>query len=409
MQLLASLRDWLGELRAQRVRTLTTLMGIAWGTFGVVGILAFGTGLADLMRERAQGLGSGVVILWGKRTTVPWAGRPSGRPIRLEEEDAVALGLRVPTLEAVSPEFMRTERLRVGARILSVRISGVFPEYGTLRKMRPAAGGRFLDDRDLGEARSVAFLGDAVARGLFGALDPVGRTVQLRGAPFTVVGVLAPKLQDSDYEGTDDERVCIPSSTFRRVFGDRYALYLVYAARDSRRTAAATAEVQRVLGARHGFDPADRDALGIWDTTESDRMRDTAFLAMDSLISLACLLTLLVGGIGVGNLMFLQVRRRTREIGLRLALGAQPRWILQEVLAQALLLVAAGGAAGFAAAWLLGFLISISPLTDVLGVPRISNAVGLAVVLVLAGIGLIAGWFPARRAAGLDPVRALVD
>lgn len=409
MQLLASLHDWLVELRTQRARTLSTLMGIAWGTFGVVGILAFGTGLEDVMRERAQGMGRGVAVLWGRRTTMPFAGRPEGRPIRLEVEDALALKERIPSIEALSPEFVRYDRLQVGDRVLNVPISGVHPDYGALRRMQPVPGGRFLTDRDLEESRTVVFLGDGVARGLFGDEDPVGRTVHVIGTPFTVVGVLEPKLQDNDYEGTDDERVCIPASTLSRLYGDRFLDYVVFAAHEPAQNAAAVAEVRRVLAARLGFHPADRDALTVWDTAENDRIRDTAFLAMDVLITLACLLTLCVGGIGVGNLMFLMVRRRTREIGLRMALGARPRWILQEVLVQAFLLVAAGGAAGFAAAWLLGLLISISPFTDVLGVPRISGAVALAVVAVLGAIGLAAGWFPARRAARLDPVRALAD
>jgi len=409
VQLLSSLRDWLHELRLQKVRTLSTVMGIAWGTFGVVGILAFGTGLEDLMRERAEGLGRGVVIAWGQRTTRPWGGYPAGRRVLITEEDALAVRARVPVLEALSPEFIRRDRVQLGERLLTVVVSGVHPDYATLRSMVPSPGGRFLDDRDQEEARRVAFLGDGIARHLFEGEDPIGGTIQILGTPFTVVGVLTPKLQDSDYEGTDDGRVCIPASAYQRLFGERYVDYLVYAARKRDENAAATAEVYRVLGQRLEFDPADRDTLSVWDTTQYDHIRETSFLAMDTLITLACVLTLLVGGIGVGNLMFLLVRRRTREIGLRMALGARPRWIQQEVLSQAVVLVATGGAAGFGAAWLLSFLIGISPFTAALGVPRISTTLGLGVVLVLAVIGLLAGWFPARRASGLDPVRALSE
>jgi len=409
VQLLSSLRDWLTELRTQRIRALSTVMGVAWGTFGVVGILAFGRGLEDPMEEKATGLGRGIVIVWGQRTTKPFAGYAEGRSVLLTEEDVLALGEQIPELDAVCPEYVRWDRVQRGERILNVPISGVFPEYAALRSIAPAPGGRFLDDRDLREARRVAFLGDRIARNLFGGEDAIGRTIQLLGTPFTVVGIMRPKLQESDYEGTDDGRICIPASAFRRVFGDRWVDYFIYAAHERKLTATATQRVYEVLGNRLSFDPADRDALNVWDTTEFDRIRETAFRAMDFLVVTACVLTLLVGGIGVGNLMFLVVRRRTREIGIRMALGARPAWILREVLVQALILVAVGGVVGFLAAVGLTAAIGASPLSEVLGVPRISPPIGAGTIVLLAVIGLAAGWFPARRAARLDPVRALAE
>ena len=253
------------------------------------------------------------------------------------------------------------------------------------------------------------FLGDRIREQLFGQEDPLGRTVVLRGAPFTVVGTMRPKLQESDYGGMDEERICIPASTYVRVFGDRWVDYFVYRAHRPELAKEATRDVYRVLGARLGFDPEDREALWVWDLAEGDRIRETSFAALNLLMGLAGILTLLVGGIGVGNLMFLLVRQRTREIGIRMALGARPRWILREVLLQSLVLVAAGGALGFLGAWILSAAIGASPLAENLGQPRISMTIGLGTVALLGTIGLVAGWFPARRAAHLDPVRALAD
>ena len=409
MILLASLHDWFRELRLQKVRTFSTVMGIAWGTFGVVGIMAFGRGLEDLMHERAQGIGRGLVVVWPRQTTRPFAGYSRGRAVNLTEEDVAALEAQVPELDAICPEYVRWETVETGGQVLSVPISGIRPPYRILRNLAVEPGGRFIDDRDVREERRVAFLGDLVKRQLFGDEPAVGRTVRLLGAQFKVIGVMRPKLQDSNYEGQDENRICIPTSTFRQVTGDRLVDYFVYRAREREQTAAATANVYQVLGRRLKFDPADLDALRVLDTTEFDRIREISFLAMDSLITLACFFTLLVGGIGVGNLMFLVVRRRTREIGIRLAVGARPRWILQEVLVQALILVAVGGAIGFLGAWGLAVLIGATPAAETLGVPRISMITAVGTVTLLAVIGLAAGWFPARRASRLDPVRALND
>ena len=409
MQLLTSLRDWLLEMRAQKLRTLSTVLGIAWGTFGVVGIMAFGRGLEDVMRLKAEGLGPGVVVVWGQRTTREFAGYGAGRQVLITDEDVSALEQQIPELASISSEYIRGYNVQHGDRLHNVTISGVLPSYAALRNMTPLPGGRFLDARDTDEGRAVIFLGDEVRRHLFGNEEAVGRTLSIAGTPFTVVGVLRPKLQDSNYEGQDADRVCIPAPTFRRVFGDRYADYVVSSARDALATSTAKRRVYEVLGRRLKFDPSDEDVLGVMDATEGAKIRETAFLAMDVLITMACALTLLVGGIGVGNLMFLVVRRRTREIGIRMAFGAKPRWILQETLVQALLLVAVGGAAGFFAAWGLSALIGMTPATEFLGHPRISLRTAGGTVGMLAIIGLLAGWFPARRAARLDPVRALAD
>ncbi len=407
--LLASLQDWLRELRLQKVRTLSTVMGIAWGTFGVVGILAFGRGLEDQMRARAEGIGKGLVVVWPQRTTKSFDGYSEGRRLSFSEQDVAALKAQIPELDAICPEYIRWETIQRGEQVLNVPISGIEPQYRDLRSIAVEPGGRFIDERDLREQRHVVFLGDAVKRQLFGNEPAVGRSVSLLGTRFLVVGVMLHKLQDSEYEGQDADRICIPTSTFRQVTGDRWLDYFVFRARDRRQTAAVTAEVYRVLGRRLKFDPTDRDALRVFDLTEYDRIRETSFLAMDALISLACFFTLLVGGIGVGNLMFLTVRRRTREIGIRLALGARPRWILREVLVQALILVAVGGAIGFLGAWGLAALIGITPAAETLGVPYISMWTALGTVTLLAAIGLVAGWFPARRASRLDPVLALSD
>lgn len=313
----------------------------------------------------------------------------------------------VPGMGLVSPEYSRGENLEVGPNVFRTTLSGVFPDYGMMRNMKAAAGGRFLNEEDERLGRRVIFLGDRTKRQLFRNEDAIGRQVVLAGSPFTVIGVLAQKEQDSDYNGKDEIRCCIPASTYRRLFGDRFVDNFVYQAKDRARTEEVVAGVYQALGKRLGFDPTDRDALNTWDTTEGDRVRDTIFGAMDLMTALAGTLTLLVGGLGVGNLMFVLVRRRTTEIGIQMAVGALPRWILMEVLLQTLFLVALGGLCGFLGAWGLAQVIALTPLTESLGYPHISWRSAVGTIGLLMAVGLAAGIVPARRAAYLDPVKAL--
>lgn len=399
---------WLASLNEQRGRTLSTLMGVGWGTFAVVSMLAFSVGLENQMTERAAGMGNGVVVTWVNKTTLPWQGFPEGRQLLATDEDILAVGAQASGVAQISSEYSRSEQVQIGQAIFRTNLSGVFPAFGEIRSMGVAPGGRFINVEDQRLGRRVMFLGDRIKQQIFGDENAIGKQIVLAGSPFQVIGVLAPKLQDSDYGGLDDVRICIPASTYRRLFGDRFVDNFVYTAKNRRETETTVDQVYGVLGARLGFDPKDRGALNTWDTTEGDKVRESIFTAMRLMTAFAGTLTLLVGGLGVGNLMFVLVRQRTREIGIQMAMGALPRWILMEILTQTFLLVAAGGLLGFLGAWGVTALIALTPITEAVGYPQISFMVGAGTVALLCLVGLAAGLFPARRAASLDPVQALV-
>jgi putative ABC transport system permease protein len=401
--------EWLRSLKTQRSRTISTLMGVGWGTFSVVAMLAFGAGLEDMMRERARGMGNSVVVTWPSQTTMSFEGIPEGRQLLVSDEDLQAILDEVPGIGNVSGEYVRSERVSIGSNQFLTTLNGVFPSHGEMRAMRAQTGGRFLNEEDQRLGRRVIFLGDRIKRQLFGDGDAIGAQLVLAGAPFTVIGVMQPKVQDSDYDGLDEMRICIPSSTYRRLFGDRWMDNFIFHAQDASNTSQVIDGVYKVLGRRLHFDPNDRYALNVWDTTETQRVRDMIFLAMRLMVGLAGSLTLMVGGLGVGNLMYVLIKRRTSEIGIQMAIGALPRWILLEIMLQTLILVSAGGLLGFLGAWLLTRLVAISPFTDAVGYPHLSVSAALATISLLVLVGLTAGFFPARRAAKLDPVRALVD
>lgn len=402
------LRDWLADLEQQRLRTLLTILGIAWGTVAVVVLLAFGTGLERQTRKRFHGLGDRIVIVFAGRTTKTYQGFPEGRYLHLAEEDARLLAREIPDIVLISPEYSeRRTTVRHGVNAANPNITGVLPAYGELRNVIPQAGGRFINQPDVDQRRRVAVLGNELANLLFGSEPAVGRQIMIGEVPFVVVGVMQPKIQNSSYNGRDQDRLFIPASTHRAIFGGSYVADLVYRTSDPRRTKDVERRVYELLGRKYRFDPTDQDALRIWDTAEWEKRFGYLFVAFNAFFALVGSFTLAVGGIGVANIMYIVVRERTREIGIRRSVGATRRSILYRFVAETFLTVAAGGLLGLAVSLALLALAARLPANDVVGTPVFSPAVAAVTVSLLAAIGFLAAWFPARKAASLDPVECL--
>jgi putative ABC transport system permease protein len=263
-----------------------------------------------------------------------------------------------------------------------------------------------VNDLDIDRRRRVVFLGNKLKEDLFGPGDAVGKTVMLDNVPFLVIGVLQDKEQDSNYYGQDRDRAFIPGSTFRALYGARQVSNFVVQAKDAKATERVKNRLYEVLGGRLRFDPKDKEALGMWDTTEGEKILGTVFLGLRLFLAVVGSFTLLVGGIGVSNIMYVVVEERTREIGIKLAVGAKPRFILGQFLLETLALTAVGGVLGFL--FTLG-VIAVFPhaLDKFVGTPEASPVVILTTAALLGLIGAIAGFFPARRASLLDPVVAL--
>jgi putative ABC transport system permease protein len=397
------------DLRARKVRTLLTTLGIVWGTTSVSLLRAFGTGLHKQLLKNAAGIGSGIVIAWPSQTSIPFEGLGKGRRIRLSQDDIDLVKKRAQGLGEISLEYQETLRLRIGPRTLPVQVSGVNPPYGEMRNLIPQAGGRFINPIDERLKRRVAFVGNELAETLFGAGDPVGQTFRLHGSPFTVVGVLQRKVQQSSYSGRDKDKLVIPAATFRALTGEEYLDNLIFTAADVSRTEQVTSEVLAAIAGKHRFDPTDEEALMSWDTAQGAKFLDTFMLAFNLFLGIIGVLTLVVGGIGVSNIMNVVVEERTPEIGVKMALGARPRAVLGQFLLETLIVTAVGGIIGLSiTAAICGVFPALGQgAIDFVGVPEVSATVAGTTAALLGLIGLIAGFFPARAAAALDPVVAM--
>ena len=400
------------ELKQQRKRLTLTIVALAWGTFSIVILLAFGEGLNRQMRKAFHGLGQGICIVGGGQTSKPYRGLGKGRNIFLKLEDLDLLKERVAGIEFISPENDRyINTLTYGRKSVTKRVIGVAPAFEELRTYYPERQSRFLNEIDVEGKRRVIFLGAKIKDALFGGEEAVGKTILVNAVPFLVVGIMQNKMQNSMYNGPDVEKAAMPYTTYLAIFGDKYLSRLIYKPMDLTRSETVKNDVVRVLAGKYKFDPVDKQAIDFWDTVEQERITGRIFLGIKIFMGVIGALTLIVAGVGVANIMYVSARKRTKEIGIKLALGAKKRYILAQFISEALMIAFAGGAAGIllsvAAVEGVNAMALKGDVADILAHPAISLDIMVATALILGLVGFLAGFFPARRAASLNPVEAL--
>ncbi len=392
-----------------------TMTGIAWGIVAVVLLMAYGNGFHNaIMVGFRRAFSSGTVVVWNGQTSMQAGGERAGRRIRLKEEDVDAIR-QLGSIKYASPEYVEYLPLVHGIKQTTSAVRGVAPEYAIMRS-EVAEFGRFVNAEDIEKQRRVIFLGSEIARKLFGNSPAVGETVRVKGLSFEVIGVLTQKVSFSNYYSPDKYSVFIPYSSFKQVWVQDYIDNLVFQSLSPAVHSQAVKQVREVLGARHGFNPRDERAVTFNDSVENAKMINGITGGLKIILSVIGALTLMIGGIGVMNIMLVSVTERTREIGVRKALGAKRRHILIQFLLEALVITFLGGLLGIVLSYLLVAFAGHRPfLAEILEDPTLetdifltlSGDVVITATIILMLVGVLSGLWPAMRASKTDPIESL--
>lgn len=411
MNLFLHLKQFFEDLKTHKIRAFLTTIAVSWGTLAIILLMAFGEGLGFRLQEGLLNAGDRILRIYSGQTRKKYEGLPVGRRIQLVEADCKLLKDAIPLIAAVNAQMGEWVRLRYGDKGVSTFMEGVYPEFEFLRRMYPAAGGRFLNGKDLAERKRVVFLGGEIAKDIFGKEDPIGKILKIDGIPFTVIGTMPKKMQTSMNNGPDDRRAIIPFSTLQSIYGNRYLGELIVKPARAEDSEKVIQEIRRVLGKKYKFDPTDERAIPIWDMIENERISRKVGLGISIFLAVIGVMTLTIAGVGVANIMYVVVKERTQEIGIKRAVGARKSHIISQFIFESLLFAVIGGMIGFLLAVGLINIIWMIPAEEgamqFLGRPLMSHSVVVLAISVLALIGILAGLFPARKAAQVNPVEAL--
>ncbi len=407
MNLLATFRIALNALRVNLLRSMLTMLGIIIGVGAVITMIAVGAGAQARIQDQIKSLGSNLMIIMPGSTTASGVRLGAGANQNLTEDDAVAIAREIAEVQAAAPSVRSSAQLIAGGSNWSTQIYGVTPDYFEVREW-PLASGRMFEANELSGSAKVVILGQSVAYQLFGDVDPVDQTLRIKNVPFTVIGVLNRKGQSMMGQDQDDVAM-VPLSTARnRLIGNtqgKLRRVSTIQVKVLEGVSMKTAEdgMRELLRQRQRTQPGADDAFTIRNLTEILATQEESSRIMTILLAAVASVSLLVGGIGIMNIMLVSVTERTREIGLRMAVGARGSDILTQFLVEAITLSLIGGfigiVLGVAGSYLVGefagWATRLSPESIVL-------AVGFS-----AGIGIFFGYYPARKASKLLPIQAL--
>jgi putative ABC transport system permease protein len=406
-KIVASMKIALRALQVNRTRSALTMLGIIIGVAAVIAMVAVGSGATARIQEQIQSIGSNLIIVLPGSISSNGVRLGSGAVVTLTEDDAKAIAAECPSVSAVAPTVRGGVQVVYGNNNWATTAQGVTPDYMTIRDYTMMSG-QFFTDQDVDAAAKVAVLGETVAQNLFGDSDPTGQVVIIKNVPFTVAGVLTPKGQSPTGQDQDDI-ILLPISTAKgKVLGTNQANAkavgsLMVQAIGPQAMDQAQQEMEGLLRERHRILPGLDDDFTIRNLTEVFAAQETSAQVMSILLGAIASVSLIVGGIGIMNIMLVSVTERTREIGLRQAVGAKTRDILSQFLVEAVTLSLLGGVigivVGLAASWLISYFAQWSTVVSLLSI--------MMAFLFSALVGVFFGYYPARKAAYLDPIEAL--
>jgi len=408
------IRDVFRTLWSHKLRTFLTMFGIAWGIVSIVLMVAAGEGLRKGQEAQTRNLGKDIMIIFHGRTSLQAGGTRAGRVVHWEDPDVQAVHAEAVDCHYAIPELEQEDvRTHSNYNNAAFLVTGSYPEFGDIRSLSVGAG-RFYNWDDQREGRRVAFVGSDAAKQLFPeGRNPLGENIYLNDIPYLVIGVMESKKQDSSYDGWDVNKIFVPFGAMRRDFPDkppgtaRTFDQLLVTPKSIQQHEACKGEVRAALGKMHNYDPTDKEACPIWDTVQNAKAFAQMTDGMKYFLGAVGLVTLFLGGIGVMNVMMVAVRERTREIGVRKALGAPAHAIMKQFFIEAMIIALFSGAVGLTIAYGLCWLVDLLPMPDFFAglVPTWQS--GALACGMLGAIAVLSALVPARRAASVDPIEAL--
>jgi putative ABC transport system permease protein len=406
-------QTWL-NLKANKTRSFLTMFGIAWGLVCLILMTALGEGMWIAQKDKARLLGQNIMIVWGGMTSKGMEGVRAGKNIHLTLADFFDIKEQATYLRRMSPEIQRYLPARSNINNGTFNTHGVFPDYMQMRTIEIHTGGRLIHEGDNAGLQRVCIIGDEVKDQLFGKGHAVGETILIGELPYLVIGELVHKEQNSNYSGPDSKKIFIPFHTIARDFplpkateGKYQLADMILQPRSEELGDAAEMQVRRILAQRKGFDYLDKDALPIWNTVKQAKFIFRLFASLRVFLGAVAVVTLILGGVGVMNIMLLSVNERTREIGICKAVGATTRRILMQFFAESMALTLFAGLAGICIGWGLCVLINQLPKIDFFAGMIVTPDVGLMAFGFLTLVGILSSIYPAFMASVIDPIEAL--
>jgi putative ABC transport system permease protein len=406
------LRDTLATLWGHKRRTLLTMFGIAWGIISITLMVAAGEGLGRGIQKQHETFGKDVMIVFSGRTSMQAGGTRSGRAVHWMEDDYIQVAKEAPACKYVMPELGNDVKVHSAFNSGDISTVGSLPPFTIIRSITVDQG-RFYNDQDNEEGRRVAFLGTETKKQLFADREALGQTIQLNGIPYSVIGVMKAKDQNSSYDGFDTRKIFIPFNAMKRDFPNKppsveHTVDRILVAPNSLETHRdCVKQVRRTLARLHDFDPRDEEAASIWDTVKNAEANRLIIEGMQMFMGVVGIATLFLGGLGVMNVMLVSVRERTREIGVRKALGATRESILRQFFLETVIVVGISGAAGLFISFGFCALVDLLPMPPFFDGLIASWKLAVLTISLLGIIAVLSALYPANQAASVDPIEAL--
>jgi putative ABC transport system permease protein len=402
------------NLIANKTRSFLTMFGIAWGLICLILMTSMGEGMWVAQKQKTRALGQNIMIVWGGMTSKGKEGTRPGKVIRLTLDDYFTLKTKATYLQRLSPEIQRSLPARSRINNGTFNTHGVFPDYMQMRTIEVTPGGRQINSGDNENAQRVCIIGNEVKDQLFSKEKAVGQTIMVGSFPYLIIGELIPKDQNSNYSGPDKNKIFIPFYAMVRDFPlpmaalSKYELSnMILQPRNESLGEAGELQVRQILADEKGFDYLDKDALGIWNTIKQAKFVKKIFDSLSIFLGVVAIITLILGGVGVMNIMLLSVGERTHEIGICKAVGATTRRILLQYFAESMMLTLFAGLTGIFIGWGFCALINQLPKIDFFAGMIVTPQVGLVAFAFLILVGVLSSIYPAFMAAVVDPIEAL--